>query len=124
MKDSVVIATNETEVGQRCFKVWVELGWNDRWIETQLSHADRNKIRKSYNHAKYLPQRRTMMQSWGDYLDSLRAHGDIAPSNKAGQQAASTAMDAFQHLDSDRALSFQVQAMEALQAIMSLSKRH
>ncbi len=24
-------------------------GWNDRWIETQLSHADRNKIRASYN---------------------------------------------------------------------------
>ena len=48
-----------------------ELGWNDRWIETQLSHADRNKIRGSYNHAKYLPQRRTMMQAWGDHLDEI-----------------------------------------------------
>jgi hypothetical protein len=49
-----------------------ELGWNDRWIETQLSHADRNKVGGSYNHAKYLPQRRTMMQAWADYLVRLK----------------------------------------------------
>jgi integrase len=30
-----------------------ELGWNDQWIETQLAHADRNKVRAAYNHAKY-----------------------------------------------------------------------
>jgi integrase len=56
-----------------------ELGWNDRWIETQLSHADRNKVRASYNHAKYLPQRRTMMQAWADYLDALRSRKRIRP---------------------------------------------
>jgi hypothetical protein len=100
-----------------------ELGWNDRWIETQLSHADRNKIRGAYNHAKYLPQRRTMMQAWAGYLDSLRARTEVNASHHAGEQAALTAMDAFQHLDSDRLLSFQAQAMEALHAIMSLSKR-
>jgi integrase len=101
-----------------------ELGWNDRWIETQLSHADRNKIRGAYNHAKYLPQRRTMMQAWADYLDSLRARAELTVVHEAGEQAALTAMDAFQHVDSERALSFQAQAMEALHAIMSLSKRH
>ena len=97
-----------------------ELGWNDRWIETQLSHADRNKIRGSYNHAKYLPQRRTMMQAWGDYLDSLRARGELDISHQVGQQAAATAMDAFQYVESDRALSFQALAMEALRAIIAL----
>jgi integrase len=97
-----------------------ELGWNDRWIETQLSHSDRNKVRGSYNHAKYLPQRRTMMQAWGDYLDSLRARGELDVSHQAGQQAAVTAMDAFQYVESDRALSFQAQAMEALRAIIAL----
>ena len=101
-----------------------ELGWNDRWIETQLSHADRNKIRGAYNHAKNLPQRRTMMQAWADYLDSLRAPTEVTASHQAGEQAALTAMDKFQHADSNRALSFQAQAMEALHAIMSLSKRH
>jgi hypothetical protein len=99
-----------------------ELGWNDRWIETQLSHADRNKIRGAYNHAKYLPQRRTMMQAWGDHLDSLRARTEINASCQAGEQAALTAMDAFQHVDSGRVLSFQAQAMEAFHAIMLLSK--
>jgi integrase len=58
-----------------------ELGWNDRWIETQLAHADRNKVGSAYNHAKYLPQRRTMMQAWSDYLDTLRAQTDITISH-------------------------------------------
>jgi integrase len=101
-----------------------ELGWNDRWIETQLAHADRNKVGSAYNHAKYLPQRRTMMQAWSDYLDTLRAQTDITISHHAGEQAALTAMEAFQHADSQRALSFQTQAMEALHAIVLLSKRH
>src|SRR5882757_7010743 len=95
-----------------------ELGWNERWIETQLSHSDRNKIRGAYNHAKYLPQRRTMMQAWADYLDSLRARTEVTVSHQVGEQAAMTAMDAFQHVDSDRLLSFQAQAMEALHFIM------
>lgn len=50
-----------------------ELGWNDKWIETQLAHGERNKVRAAYNHAKYLTQRRAMMQAWADYLDQLRA---------------------------------------------------
>lgn len=31
-------------------------------IERQLAHAERNKVRASYNHAQYLPERREMMQ--------------------------------------------------------------
>lgn len=100
-----------------------ELGWNERWIETQLSHADRNKVRASYNHAKYLPQRRTMMQAWGDYVDSLRARGELDVAHQAGQQAAVTAMDAFQHVESEGALSFQAQAMEALRVIIAMCPR-
>jgi hypothetical protein len=26
-----------------------ELGWHDRWLEKQLSHADRNKVRRFCN---------------------------------------------------------------------------
>jgi hypothetical protein len=54
----------------------------------------------------------------------LRALTELTVSHQAGKQATLTAMDAFQHAGLDRALSFQAQAMEALRAIMSLSKRH
>ena len=40
-------------------------------IEKQLAHGERNKVRASYNHAQYLPERKDMMQWWADYLDKL-----------------------------------------------------
>lgn len=48
-----------------------ELGYPSDWIEAQLSHADPNQVRGSYNHALYLEQRRQMMQDWADLLDRL-----------------------------------------------------
>lgn len=48
-----------------------EMGYNEDWIEAQLSHAGSSKIRKTYNHAEYVEQRRGMMQDWADYLDRL-----------------------------------------------------
>lgn len=48
-----------------------EMGYRGEWIEAQLSHADPNKVRGSYNHAEYVEQRREMMQAWADYLDIL-----------------------------------------------------
>jgi integrase len=69
-----------------------ELGWNDKWIETQLAHKDHNKVRKAYNHAKYLPQRRVMMQSWADYIDALRGKTDPSQIAEAGQNALRSAM--------------------------------
>lgn len=50
-----------------------ECGWPSDVIERQLSHAERNSVKAAYNHAEHLPKRREMMQSWADYLDSLRA---------------------------------------------------
>lgn len=46
-----------------------ENGFAPDVIERQLAHAERNKIRASYNHAEYLPERRKMMQWWGNYID-------------------------------------------------------
>ncbi len=46
-----------------------EHGFSSDIIERQLAHAERNKVRASYNHAEYLPERRKMMEWWGDYLD-------------------------------------------------------
>ncbi len=48
-----------------------EQGYNKDWIERQLAHGERNSVRASYNYAEYLPERRKMMQDWGDFLDSL-----------------------------------------------------
>jgi integrase len=42
-------------------------------IERQLAHCERNKVRAAYNHAQYLPERRTIMQWWADHLDELAA---------------------------------------------------
>ncbi len=51
-----------------------EHGVNWDWIETQLAHCERNKVRAAYNRARYLPQRKIMMQQWADYLQALQAH--------------------------------------------------
>ena len=45
-----------------------EHGWHSEMIELQLSHSDKNKIRATYNHAKYLKERKLMMQFWADHL--------------------------------------------------------
>ena len=50
-----------------------EHGFRADVIERQLAHGERNKVRAAYNHAQYLPERRTMMQWWADYLDKVAA---------------------------------------------------
>lgn len=49
-----------------------EQGWNTDWIEKQLSHEDDDKVRRAYNAAEYLDQRREMMQHYSDWLDEVR----------------------------------------------------
>jgi integrase len=39
------------------------------WIETQLAHADDDKVRGAYNAAIYLPHRRRMLQWWADFVE-------------------------------------------------------
>ena len=48
-----------------------EMGYNGDWVEAQLSHASGSKVRRSYNHAEYVEQRRVMMQEWADGIDAL-----------------------------------------------------
>lgn len=56
-----------------------EMGFAPDVIERQLAHAERNKVRAAYNRAQYLAERTRMMQAWGDYLDGLRAGGEVVP---------------------------------------------
>ena len=56
-----------------------EQGWSPDAIERQLAHTSNNKVRDAYNRAQYLDERRRMMQSWSDYLDSLKNGAQIIP---------------------------------------------
>lgn len=49
-----------------------EQGYDEDWVELQLAHAPSNKTRASYNHAKYLSDRRKMLQEWADDIDSWK----------------------------------------------------
>lgn len=49
-----------------------EEGFDSDWIERQLAHAPKNKVRAAYNRAEYLTERRKMMQWWADFLDKQR----------------------------------------------------
>jgi integrase len=47
------------------------LGYRHEVIDRQLAHAPRDKLSSAYDRAKYLDERKVMMQAWADYLDSL-----------------------------------------------------
>jgi integrase len=50
-----------------------EQGWNRDAIERQLAHGERDAVRAAYNYAQHLPERREMMQAWGNYLEQLKS---------------------------------------------------
>ena len=57
-----------------------ETGFNPDAIERQLAHMERNSVRAAYTyHARYLDERRTMMQWWADYLEEMRVSGKVVP---------------------------------------------
>jgi integrase len=47
-------------------------GYKADWIERQLAHGDPNNSRDTYNKAKYMEERRPMMQAWADEIDAMR----------------------------------------------------
>lgn len=49
-----------------------ERGYNADWIEAQLAHVKGDAVRRAYNHAQHLMERRQMMQDYADLLDELR----------------------------------------------------
>ena len=57
-----------------------QLGYDTRLIELQLAHADQDQVRAAYKretHLIRLDERKKMMQAWSDYLDGLRAGGQV-----------------------------------------------
>ncbi|MFU2209339.1 tyrosine-type recombinase/integrase [Solidesulfovibrio sp. C21] len=60
-----------------------EMGYPPDVIERQLAHGERDTVRAAYNFAQYLPERRKMMQTWADYLDTLKAGVKVTPIQRA-----------------------------------------
>ena len=48
-----------------------EMGYEHEHIKAQLAHAKDNQTDAAYFHAKYITQRRHMLQDWADFIDSL-----------------------------------------------------
>ena len=59
--------------------------FHEDWIEMQLAHIEKNRVRGAYNHARYLDQRFVMMQWLADYYDELRKGRFIKPLAYASQ---------------------------------------
>ena len=55
-----------------------ELGYRTDAIEAQLAHAEPNSVRRAYNHATYMDERREMMQAWADKLDQWKTEASNA----------------------------------------------
>lgn len=54
------------------------------YIEHQLAHAVKDPNGRAYNRTAHLPERRKMMAGWADYLDGLRAGGDVLAFKRKG----------------------------------------
>ncbi len=60
-----------------------EMNYRPDVIERQLAHQERNAVRRAYNRAAYMDERRAMMQQWADMLDDLKiGRGKIVPIGK------------------------------------------
>ncbi|EQD58809.1 phage integrase family protein, partial [mine drainage metagenome] len=42
-------------------------------IERALAHVERNRVRRAYNAAEYLPERRELLQWWADFVNTKPA---------------------------------------------------
>lgn len=60
------------------------LGVRVDFIEHQLAHAVKDPNGRAYNRTAHLPERHKMMQSWADYLDSLKNGAQVIPFKKIG----------------------------------------
>ncbi|MBR7792539.1 integrase arm-type DNA-binding domain-containing protein [Undibacterium sp. FT147W] len=55
-----------------------EMGWDENTIDRQLSHVVQG-VKGVYQKAKYIEDRRKMMQAWANYVDQLKRGATIIP---------------------------------------------
>jgi integrase len=58
------------------------LGIDPDILEAQLAHAKKGEVQKAYDRTTFGESRRTAMQAWADYLDTLKS-GTVVPFKKA-----------------------------------------
>lgn len=54
-------------------------GIPSEFVEAQLGHGKSGPLGSAYDRAEYMEQRRSMMQTWADYLDKLKIGADVIP---------------------------------------------
>ena len=66
-------AMARTMIAERMVGIPAEL------VEAQLAHGKKGALGSAYDRAEYMEQRRAMMQTWADYLDTLRTGAKVIP---------------------------------------------
>ena len=66
-------AMARTMIAERMVGIPAEL------VEAQLAHGKKGALGSAYDRAEYMEQRRAMMQTWADYLDTLRTGAQVIP---------------------------------------------
>lgn len=57
----------------------LEMGYRPDVIDRQLAHRERKQVFAAYSHhAQFLPERKAMMQAWGDYIEAQQ-RGNVIP---------------------------------------------
>lgn len=56
------------------------IGFEPDMLEAALAHIDHNEVRRAYNRAEYLQQRRVMMLWWSEHIEKA-ANGNMSLSS-------------------------------------------
>lgn len=64
-----------------------QLGVDEAVIEAQLAHAVKDALGRAYNRTEFLEQRRKMLQTWADYLDTLRKGAEVIPFKRTNSRS-------------------------------------
>ena len=54
-----------------------KLGYRHEVPDAQLAHAKKGDVARAYDRAKFLDERKIMMQNWADYLDDVAQGGTV-----------------------------------------------
>jgi integrase len=76
-----------------------EMGWRSEAIERQMAHGVPDSVRRHYNYAQHLPERRIMMQAWADYLGSLCSADDSRTSHEKYSRVAAAQAPTFRKVE-------------------------
>ncbi|MEZ0261405.1 MAG: tyrosine-type recombinase/integrase [Alphaproteobacteria bacterium] len=58
-----------------------KLGYRHEVVDRQLAHAPASKVDRAYDRAKFLDDRKKMMEEWADYLDAIVSKNQVIQEN-------------------------------------------